>query len=596
VEIQKKIQQLPWWVHVMMVVLLGSLVIGIIGAGLSPFFSVPLLVFGVANAPVLVTVAVNFAAFTVSAFVAVAVMTPIVLGFRSMIQRIDKGGFLNGIAGLFRRNESVELKQNKTDKTDDLSQINTIVCPAFREGNNDLVLPKVENDKGNQQEYTLGDLDGNSLRLLRFLCGCGITFTSEHTNHEMVLQEFEDLYNEAATRDAFSGQWEIKDKNAMCRAVTFIASLNIESVAVAGAVKPLPYLRFIGDMLADRGKNDWFTLLLLEKLSKAGIPYSIQLSNHDLEFIARYQAAKKAYKECLSGGEDAATAARAAFKTPQGLLSEQYPSILFFAQFLETSDDQMIKDMMHIVDTCYLPKLKVLDYNVRLGAEGNLIITTFTHAAPKKSTQEYVNSFEQLLGVEQEQDQDLWQRIDNINAVFSEKYITGEHADIKQIIPQDEGMPYNRVYPAKVVENPGKALHDDLYDIIYNRRDFGTLFQSNAVMKELHVFGHVADSLTNPQAKQLLKTSPWIVCLDGGEKKSILIQPACHVRTKQLQQKIDIIRKDDDSAKKSNVNLGLKEVHSSPIGLNVKIHENNAKVPEAKVPEASTSRKMINPL
>ena len=41
----------------------------------------------------------------------------------------------------------------------------------------------------------------------------------------------------------------------------------------------------MGDILADRGNNDYLTLKLLEKLHSLEIPYEIMLSNHDLWFI-----------------------------------------------------------------------------------------------------------------------------------------------------------------------------------------------------------------------------------------------------------------------------------------------------------------------
>lgn len=48
-------------------------------------------------------------------------------------------------------------------------------------------------------------------------------------------------------------------------------------------------IRLLGDELADRGANDYFTLKLLEKLQLNKVPVEILLSNHSVEFIESYE-------------------------------------------------------------------------------------------------------------------------------------------------------------------------------------------------------------------------------------------------------------------------------------------------------------------
>ena len=48
-------------------------------------------------------------------------------------------------------------------------------------------------------------------------------------------------------------------------------------------------IRFLGDLLADRGANDYFTLLVLNHLRKCGIDYHILLSNHDVTFLEAFE-------------------------------------------------------------------------------------------------------------------------------------------------------------------------------------------------------------------------------------------------------------------------------------------------------------------
>lgn len=49
-------------------------------------------------------------------------------------------------------------------------------------------------------------------------------------------------------------------------------------------------LEFFGDLLADRGPNDIWVLATFKALLEMGIPYEIIASNHDMEFLLRYEA------------------------------------------------------------------------------------------------------------------------------------------------------------------------------------------------------------------------------------------------------------------------------------------------------------------
>ncbi len=52
---------------------------------------------------------------------------------------------------------------------------------------------------------------------------------------------------------------------------------------------PVVDLDLIGDLVGDRGANDLLTLHLLKKLDDAGVNYVINISNHDIAFIAEYE-------------------------------------------------------------------------------------------------------------------------------------------------------------------------------------------------------------------------------------------------------------------------------------------------------------------
>ncbi len=52
-------------------------------------------------------------------------------------------------------------------------------------------------------------------------------------------------------------------------------------------------LNLIGDLVGDRGANDYLSFKVLEKLSKAGVRYTINISNHDSGFMYEYELFRK---------------------------------------------------------------------------------------------------------------------------------------------------------------------------------------------------------------------------------------------------------------------------------------------------------------
>mgnify|MGYP003126193403 CR=1 FL=1 len=62
-------------------------------------------------------------------------------------------------------------------------------------------------------------------------------------------------------------------------------------------------LVLIGDELADRGNNDWFTLQILNALHDAKIPFQIQLSNHGLQALAFFSGTNTGSR--LKNGQEA---------------------------------------------------------------------------------------------------------------------------------------------------------------------------------------------------------------------------------------------------------------------------------------------------
>ena len=112
-------------------------------------------------------------------------------------------------------------------------------------------------------EYTLPDLHGNALKLLNALIKIGIV-----TMPKYKYKKFVNFY--------FKDPLRFKKKSL----------INLTKVIdCIKRSKKIGKLRFIGDELCDRGRNDYYTLLVIKRLSQIGIPCEFVLSNHSLEFI-----------------------------------------------------------------------------------------------------------------------------------------------------------------------------------------------------------------------------------------------------------------------------------------------------------------------
>ncbi len=114
-------------------------------------------------------------------------------------------------------------------------------------------------------EIAIGDTHGNALLLLHLLICYGVVELSESD-----YLAFRDIYlREPATLEAA----DFTKIDAILGQATWVADKKI---------------RFLGDMLCDRGSNDALTLMILDHLHEHDIDYDIMLSNHGLEFIYNY--------------------------------------------------------------------------------------------------------------------------------------------------------------------------------------------------------------------------------------------------------------------------------------------------------------------
>ena len=122
-------------------------------------------------------------------------------------------------------------------------------------------------------QITVGDLHGNAMKLMYILVCHGITDISAEDYTELAR-----IYRISA---------EVMTQKDLARFVTILNKIDCKAQGV---------LRLIGYELADRGRNDYFTLKLLEKLDKSNVNVEILFSNHGFEFIDNYENNRSYYE------------------------------------------------------------------------------------------------------------------------------------------------------------------------------------------------------------------------------------------------------------------------------------------------------------
>jgi hypothetical protein len=179
------------------------------------------------------------------------------------------------------------------------------------------------------KSLTLGDLHGNTLKLLWHLVKNGLVSLSEES-----YKKFVELYNKGPTKD-------------------YTAFDNILTEMKVKAPEGF-LLRFIGDTLADRGQDDTFTFKLLDKLRENGLKTEESISNHNLEMICQYEGVVLALNQGIDRGGQANS----------------------LKQLKSTFDTPQMKEWM----TRHYSTLNLISYEVGVDPEGKKNIHIFPHA------------------------------------------------------------------------------------------------------------------------------------------------------------------------------------------------------------------------
>lgn len=228
-------------------------------------------------------------------------------------------------------------------------------------------------DEGAQ--LTLGDLHGNALKLLYTLVRHGVIANISKQDYRDFVRLYNKTANEISAQDL---KWFNK----------FIRKIKVNGKGT---------LRLIGDDLADRGANDYFTLCILSKLlNRTNV--EIIVSNHSIEFVRAYEQADKYVSNLLRFGQ------AASMQNLQQLIDQKLISR---------------KEIDTLMTSLYMPHVKLLSYTLD---DANNRLAIFSHAPIGV---ECIQTIALKLGVafKDETAKELAQTIENINHVFVEKYV-----------------------------------------------------------------------------------------------------------------------------------------------------------------------------
>ena len=215
-------------------------------------------------------------------------------------------------------------------------------------------------------QLTLGDGHGNVLRMIHFLVYQGVMVLTEAHYLRLVY-----LYDELsklmciikAASDRSASFREMKQINALIKPLLdeFIFIMTRQS-----SFNQVGLVRWIGDLVGDRGVLDYLVLKLLDCLKKSGVPFEILLSNHDLNLILWYEL-------CVNNPLNTID-----FKTMSPYFTT-FPCDSFEHMLLLIDSGLLQRyEILRMIEFCYKPALKLVGYSVNEKAtEAHL----FTHAA-----------------------------------------------------------------------------------------------------------------------------------------------------------------------------------------------------------------------
>ncbi len=280
---------------------------------------------------------------------------------------------------------------------------------------NIFTFPTLDSDYpiANTDELTIGDLHGNAIKLLYFLIKQSIVKNIDSIDYNKLIN----IYKKPVAK------LEKQDLNLFKNILKKIKCTKNQNSIV----------RLIGDELADRGNNDYFTLKILQKLHERGVGLEILLSNHSAEFIKAYEIQQlNSHNKFVSQN-----------------LDSRFITSMINLQIL--MDKKLIdkKEVFSIYQTVYKPNLKLISYTLH---SKNKAIVLYTHAPAGLEAVKLIAS-ELDIDYKDGKLAELTQTIDKINNEFQEKYVQENNIrDLLEIENPVYSFIWNREY--KILERP----------------------------------------------------------------------------------------------------------------------------------------------
>lgn len=289
-------------------------------------------------------------------------------------------------------------------------------------------------------EVTIGDLHGNSLKLLNFLIRNDVVKISRE-DYKLFVKIYQKSPDDLSKKDL-----------AFFQIILNSADIN-----------PHHKIRFLGDDLCDRGMNDYYTLSIYQKLDAAGVPFDIVLSNHGNFFISAYERPKQSFSYNPYG---------------EGDNESTVQSMLYLGKLI----DRGIVEKQHILEIIqnhYLKHLVLPGYTVNKQKNE---ITLYSHAPVD-------------IAILSELAKDLNLSFNDANLFELSQSLDGINGQIKQWILSNTLTAHynelNEIHKKTSTANPLKqVLWNRDYTILH--RDYKPINKSYAVN---YVHGH--DSLPN---------------------------------------------------------------------------------------------------
>lgn len=275
---------------------------------------------------------------------------------------------------------------------------------------------------------TLGDLHANVVKFLFFLIIEGVVGTTDENYDELVA-----LYNEPYPQDKI--QYLVKFAKE-----TFLIKKIINDLTIK---KKETLVRLIGDELADRGKNDFYILLLLAKLHQEKVTVEILISNHSIEFIKAYEQ-KKPFKSDLIG------------HLCQSISMERLQELLDLGLTTRAEIEQ-------IVNSAYLPKLKLISYTIETNGSG---IRLYSHAPIDLAI---VQKIAAKLGISYQDNTvtSLAQTIDSMNIKFQENYVVPGKINVLFNKLEDFTDPFTQLIWNRDYSTLNREIQHHNYNVCY---------------------------------------------------------------------------------------------------------------------------------